>query len=194
MGYAPTKGCHPVDGTQEPTDSFESLYQKWLPEMRAAAFAAHIGWLDGDREIYVGAQYHELCNAAAIALWRVSKKYDQSEPWFDRVVRKSISREVRREARKLSLTTQTREWVSFDEEVAEWLQPENVSSPDDCLNILSVQKLLEQLSERHQETFELLYRQDLTQTEAAERLGVSQPMVAKRDRKLKGLIGRELAW
>ncbi len=60
-----------------------------------------------------------------------------------------------------------------------------VSSPEELLSdILSLNQMLEQLEERDRELIRLRYFQNLTQVKAAQRLGMTQVQVSRREKKI----------
>lgn len=60
-----------------------------------------------------------------------------------------------------------------------------VSSPEELLSdILSLNHMLEQLEERDRELIRLRYFQNLTQVKAAQRLGMTQVQVSRREKKI----------
>ena len=149
-------------------EEFSALLRSFEPHLRASAF----------RDLRSGIDFDDLEQAGRIALWRSTARFDARRGAFINYARRAVKNAIRSEIHRVRPISEAGEPLiqrmgDATEDV------ENHYDPPDLFAILRIRRWLETLPLSLRNLFALIYRNGLSQRDAARILQVSQPRVAQ---------------
>jgi RNA polymerase sigma factor (sigma-70 family) len=148
------------------------LIQAWeTPIAKMAARHAH-------RQL----DLHDLQQVGRITVHQAALRYCPSRGLpFEHYAKRAIKNNVSKHAARL---VQQRQYQTSLCQFEDVVDPETAALLDDIEDLISLRHWLAELGEPHATTYRLLYAEGLSQRDAAQQLGISQPRVAQRHRSL----------
>lgn len=150
---------------------FSALLRSFEPHLRATAY----------RNLRTGIDFDDLEQAGRIALWRSTARFDARRGAFINYARRAVKNAIRSEIQRVRPVSEAGERLihpmdDATEDVEDQCDPVNSL---DLFVIVRVRRWLETLPLTLRNLFALIYRNGLSQRDAARILRVSQPRVAQ---------------